>query len=135
MKSSFVLFLGLSVVVSLAQSIRPTASTTNSALLVANYGKLPLAFEANQGQTDQEVEFLSRGAGYSLFLTPTEAVLELQPSAIGDHASGKPGFRSQAPAVGKIKSPAAVLRMKLMNANPQAGISGQDGLPGRSNYF
>src|SRR5208283_5161205 len=43
--------------------------------LVANYGKLPLSFEANQGQTDGQVKFLSRGRGYSLFLTGDEAVL------------------------------------------------------------
>lgn len=41
------------------------------------YGKLPLSFEVNQGQTDEQVKFLSRGHGYSLFLTPTEAVLAL----------------------------------------------------------
>ena len=48
------------------------------AKLVANYGKLPLSFEANQGQTDPQVEFLSRGSGYTLFLTGNEAVLDLR---------------------------------------------------------
>src|SRR5258707_6185070 len=32
----------------------------------------PMSFEANQGQTDGEVKFLSRGRGYTLFLTPTQ---------------------------------------------------------------
>src|SRR5437667_4723399 len=41
------------------------------------YGKLPLSFEANQGQTDSQVKYLSRGNGYSLFLTSNEAVLAL----------------------------------------------------------
>ena len=41
------------------------------------YGKLPLSFEANEGQTDERVNFLSRGSGYTLFLTSTEAVLAL----------------------------------------------------------
>ncbi len=36
---------------------------------VANYTSLPLMFEANQGQTDPRVKFLSRAAGYTLFLT------------------------------------------------------------------
>src|SRR5262249_52165308 len=45
---------------------------------------LPLASEANRGQTDSQVQFLSRGNGYSLFLTPTESVLRLRnPSASG----------------------------------------------------
>ena len=37
-----------------------------------------MSFEANNGQIDAEVKFLSRGRGYTLFLTPTEAVLMLQ---------------------------------------------------------
>jgi hypothetical protein len=40
------------------------------------YGKLPLSFEANQGQVDRRVKFFSRGTGYGLFLTSTEVVLQ-----------------------------------------------------------
>src|SRR5437879_3529439 len=36
-----------------------------------SYGKLPLSFDANRGQTDSQVRFLSRGTGYTLFLAPT----------------------------------------------------------------
>ena len=36
-----------------------------------------MAFEANNGQVDSRVQFLSRGAGYTLFLTRDEAVLSL----------------------------------------------------------
>ena len=46
--------------------------------ILASYGKLPLSFEVNRGQTDEEVEFLSRGKGYTLFLTSTDAVLSLR---------------------------------------------------------
>jgi hypothetical protein len=48
--------------------------------LVEAYGKLPLSFEINKGQTDSQVKFLSRGSGYSLFLTGNEAVLSLRKS-------------------------------------------------------
>ena len=34
--------------------------------VLAAYGKLPLSFEANQGQTDERVDFLARGRGYSV---------------------------------------------------------------------
>ncbi len=44
----------------------------------ATYGKLPLSFEANQGQTDRAVKFLPRGRGYALFLTGDEAVLTIE---------------------------------------------------------
>jgi hypothetical protein len=45
--------------------------------LAESYGKLPLAFEANTGQIDSRVKFLSRGRGHTLFLTATEAVMVL----------------------------------------------------------
>jgi hypothetical protein len=50
----------------------------SQAKLIGSYGKLPLSFEANHGQTDQRVKFLSRGRGYALFLTSDETVLSLQ---------------------------------------------------------
>ena len=34
-----------------------------------SYGKLPLSFEANRGQVDSQVKFVSRASGYTLFLT------------------------------------------------------------------
>ncbi len=50
-----------------------------------SYARLPLSFERNQGQTDSQVKFLSRDAGYSLFLTGTgDAVLALHKSQTND---------------------------------------------------
>lgn len=43
----------------------------------ADYGKLPLSFEANHGQADKAINFLARGAGYTLSLSPTQAVFAL----------------------------------------------------------
>ena len=34
-----------------------------------NYGKVPMSFESNQGQTAPEVRFFSRGPGYGFYLT------------------------------------------------------------------
>ncbi len=56
----------------------PAASAGQKRHLAETYGKLPLSFEANQGQTDGAVKFLSRGRGYALFLTGDEAVLTLE---------------------------------------------------------
>ena len=58
------------------------AATCGSALAAVtpahDYGKLPLTFEANAGQTDGRVKYISRGAGYTLFLTAAnEAVVSL----------------------------------------------------------
>src|ERR1700740_1541091 len=52
--------------------------------LAAAYGRLPLSFEVNAGQTDARARFVARGRGYSLFLTDSEAVLALKSSAAGN---------------------------------------------------
>jgi Bacterial Ig-like domain (group 3)/Beta-propeller repeat len=56
----------------------PQADPKAQARILDQYGKLPLSFEANQGQADGRVKFLSRTSGYSLFLTADEAVLTLR---------------------------------------------------------
>ena len=40
-----------------------TSQAATQARLVESYGRLPLSFELNQGQTDSRVKFLSRGRG------------------------------------------------------------------------
>ncbi len=78
MKSSFCFALWMLAVGSLAaraQAVAPGAAA--SPRVPAEYGKLPLSFEANRGQVDSRVRFLSRGQGYSLFLTDSGAVLSL----------------------------------------------------------
>ena len=72
------------------------------------YGKLPLRFEANTGQTGGQVKFLSRGRGYALFLTSSEALLALNKSA---------------------------LRMRFLGANSNAQATGVEELSGTVNYF
>jgi hypothetical protein len=42
------------------------------AAVQAAYGHLPLSFEANKGQVDPHVQFLTRGHGHTLFLTPSD---------------------------------------------------------------
>jgi uncharacterized protein (TIGR03437 family) len=67
-----------------------------------------LSFEANAGQTDPRVQFLSRGNGHTLFLTSTEAVL---------------------------RAGHDVFRMKLAGANPASKAEGAEPRIARSNYF
>ena len=118
---------------------RPNSPATtvkvNKPQVVENYGKLPLSFEANQGQTDSRVDFLSRGSGYTLFLTPTEAVLALRkPGA----SSGQRRAHTPPANVEVEQAHAgqpAVLRMKLVGANPATQVVGLEELPGESNYF
>ncbi|MGH9429195.1 MAG: hypothetical protein ACRD2L_23175, partial [Terriglobia bacterium] len=56
-----------------------------------DYGKLPIYFEPNLGQTDSHVKFIARGSGATTFLTATEAVFSL-PVARHSRESGNPDF-------------------------------------------
>jgi len=73
--------------VSQLQEANPAAlgksSLSSRARVNETYSKLSLSFEANSGQTDPRVKFLSRGRGYTLFLTSDEAVLTLRNAAPG----------------------------------------------------
>src|SRR2546428_2738382 len=71
--------MALTVLSGVAKAMADNVPVTNPQLQ-ETYGKLPLNFEANRGQTDSRVKFLNRGRGYTLFLTPTEAVLALRHS-------------------------------------------------------
>jgi len=105
------------------------------ASLVANYGNLPLSFEANQGQADGEVRFLSRGNGYSLFLTNREAVLALRrPAKLPPSGKIIPVYRNLS-ATSTTSSRTDVIRMQLVGVNPAVQVDGRDKLPGTANYF
>jgi beta-propeller repeat-containing protein len=104
-------------VASSATDARTTGAEANDP-----FGRLPLGFERNDGQTDPRVAFVSRGGGYTLFLTATEAVMEFhapstRPSPDGGHVGTQ------------------VLRVVMRGANPHAPIEGEGELPGRANYF
>ncbi len=103
------------------------------AKILDSYGKLPLSFEANNGQTDARVKFLSRTGGYTLFLTGDEAVLTLSGKR-EDTKAKIVGAAHTMPPVAATKG-GGVLRMKLRNANPAARVTGVDELAGKSNYF
>ncbi|HEX8284060.1 MAG TPA: SBBP repeat-containing protein, partial [Pyrinomonadaceae bacterium] len=104
---------------------KPKAPSTETAATRAHvsevYGKLPLSFEPNVGQSEPGVDFVSRGGGYGLFLKGTEAVLVLRRAA----AAGKQ----------KGLDRAAVLRMKLVGASDAVEGAGVGELPGRVNYL
>ena len=109
---------------------------TASVQLFESYGKLPLRFEANQGQTDGDVKFLSRGKGYTMFLTSGGAVMAMRAPAKENKQSGdvretEPGSRER--GMESVRS--TVLRMNLVGANCVARVVGGEELPGKSNYL
>ncbi|MBK8464452.1 MAG: SBBP repeat-containing protein [Chloracidobacterium sp.] len=90
---------------------------TNKQRASQTYGRLPIHFEPNAGQTAREVDYVARGNGYSLFLTPGEATLSLLDRN------------------GKNTGNISVVKMSLNGANKTSKVAGLDALEGRSNYL
>jgi hypothetical protein len=129
---------------SISLDSRPFAAAepnaVNKATIQTAYGALPLSFEANQGQSDAQVKFLSHNRGYSLSLTPTEAVITLQPpSGSKEREKGRIGEREKeegSTSQSANSTPqSTVLRLQLVGANPHTAVSGVEELPGRVNYI
>jgi hypothetical protein len=108
---------------------------SSRAQLAKNYGNLPLSFEANQGQTDPQVRFLSRGSGYSLFFTDSAAVPALtrndprpDPAGADRAAGGKPLPLNRT-------NKTDLVRMELAGTSHDLQVAGADPLPGKANYL
>ena len=76
------------------------------------YGKLPLSFVPNAGQTDQSVRYYAQGSGFSFFFTEDKAVL-----------SFAKGERGQA------------LELHFLGSSPDATLEAGDSAPGTVNYL
>jgi hypothetical protein len=78
------------------------------------YGKLPLSFVPNEGQTDEAVRYTAQGAGYGFFFTQEGATLSFaEGKGRGGHA----------------------LALEFQGANPGATLTAQQRLPGKINYL
>ena len=89
------------------------------------YGKIPMSFEVNQGQTDEEVRFLSRGNGYTLFLTSNDIVLTLV----------NPQSGTSQDKVSSNTSEVSIIHMKLVGASYATEPKGLEKIDTKSNYF
>ncbi len=90
---------------------KPNASATSKAHNALD--KLPLSFEPNRGQTDPQVQFVSKGPGYTVYFTKDETVMSLKDTATSD----------------------AVVRMRFVGGSNSASAQPVDALPGTSNYM
>jgi hypothetical protein len=103
-------------------------ATGKSQSAAANYGKLPTTFEANVGQTDPQVKFLSRGSGYVVFLTSGGMVFSAHSQLVAN-TGAQPNAKTNQTQSG------AVIQLNLVGANPNPLAVGESPQPGKANYF
>jgi hypothetical protein len=106
---------------------------------------VPLYFETNQGQADARVKFLSRGAGYTLFLTEEGATLSLRaPRADGPTSTASPArplaeqrnrLRELHALTGPARYSTGSVQLKLVAASSSPAVTGDSPQSGRVNYF
>lgn len=125
-------------------STSPGTAYGEGSQMKTNYGSVPLIFEANQGQMDSRVRFLSRGSGYSAFLTAGGIVLALRLSEadfpedksktpVPTHRFGTSHFGrlEKHPRTGK----SAVVAIDLVGGAASPAIIGENPLSTKVNYF
>jgi hypothetical protein len=117
-------------------STAKTLSDESKAHAIDFIERMPLSFEANQGQTDPRVKFLAHSQGYTLFLTRRgEAVLTLA-EPVSKSTSLQP--RASLPAAAdKLETAklSTTVRMRMAGSATTPQIEGLELLPGKANYF
>jgi hypothetical protein len=132
-------FVNVSYSLGMPPSRSAAPDPASKARLMDTYGKLPLSFEPNQGQINTSIDFLARGRGYDLFLTPSEALLVFR--KVEPDFKAPPVNRGQAKAQGTKATIQTkqfkqfLLQMQLIGANPKANATGLEKLSGKTNYF
>jgi Beta-propeller repeat/Abnormal spindle-like microcephaly-assoc'd, ASPM-SPD-2-Hydin len=109
----------------------PLGATVQGPRTYKKYAALPLTFEPNQGQTNSQVKFISRGKGYTAFLTAGGIVLSLHPNQpapvrqVSNVAAANPSQRLLN----------TTLQFKLLGAAQNPTVIGEDTQPGTVSYF
>lgn len=83
-------------------------------------GHVPMVFEPNRGQAEDDVSFVSRGNGFTVLIGSNKTSLVVSPSV---------------DAADQRKHQPSVLTLELVRSNKESIPSGLDQLPGKSNYF
>ncbi|MEP7290092.1 MAG: SBBP repeat-containing protein [Chloroflexota bacterium] len=104
----------------------PASAVDRTASLEQDYGKLPLSFIPNVGETDSAVRFQVRSGAGTLFFTPGEVVLSL---------SSQKQHSSPVEKIAVLADPPSVVRLRFEGANPTPTITGTELLPGIVNEF
>lgn len=95
--------------------------------------RLPLTFEANRGQHASQVDYVSRGRGYRLYLAQGEAVLRVHKRLRGKDRPHAGRFETKAEAADQAIEES--VRLRFQGAKPRPKATPEDQLVTRSNYL
>jgi hypothetical protein len=113
------------------QAIEPVQmieADDSSDLKRTNFGKFRLMFEQNNGQTDSAVKFVSRGQGYTMYLTKNEVVFSLK-TAIEEQTEKLPGKKD------RVDTKSDTMKMRFEGAKADVTMSAEDEALTKTNYY
>jgi hypothetical protein len=108
------------------------AQTVQRGQALDSIGSLPLYFEENKGQVDEEVRYLLKLAQGSVYFTQEEIVYQSVES-VGPKEAKRPGQKANTPA--KREYTTENIRLRFLNANSRPEISSLDEKEGKVSYF
>ena len=104
------------------------------------YNNLPLAFTQNAGQVNEQVKFVARGNGATIFFTATGTTFLLSKAKEGSptrlerelmaEAGPRPDLRPE-----PMEREYYALKLEFVGANPNPQVVGEERLPWNNNYF
>lgn len=104
---------------------------------LSKHSKLPLIFEFNQGQMDAQIDFVSRGRGYTLSLRSTELDLAFISPKSTDRIAPQlsHSLPLPSPVAHDNRQKYTTLHMRLAGANAHAASTGEQKSSVKINYF
>ncbi|MBN1291748.1 MAG: SBBP repeat-containing protein, partial [Candidatus Latescibacteria bacterium] len=113
----------------------------DNAQIVESYGKIPLAFTVNQGQTDPQVRFTTQGNGCSMLFTPTGTIFYMSRET-GDSVA-KRNVQKTAKTSGDLEPDnqsgreyeSFAFKTVFVGAHSNPDMVGEDRLTWNNNYF
>ena len=126
---------------------QPSSSTLSPSSLAApksvdksrsiDYGKLPLSFEYNAGQTDPSVRFLARTSTGTFLFKPSQLVLVVSATARPDKTSPQDTKELSSKQPSRSSTLLTAMRLNFLGTNPAPEVQVQGGqqLPGKINYL
>ncbi|WP_293395863.1 Calx-beta domain-containing protein, partial [Nevskia sp.] len=114
------------------------SSAPSTAASVANYGRIPISFEPNRGQSAGNMAFVARGPGFSLGLNTEGATVRLNRPAAKDAGSQETAVNladKHAANADPTVDTTATLKLRLVGANEKPALVAENKLPGVSHYL
>ncbi len=119
-------------VLTFSQLARAYVSGEKTSYLLEQYGKIPLSFVPNEGQTDSRIKFYESSGGHETFFTDEGVVFAIT-TPDEELLQGPAAFREEEPKRQPVNS--YLVKLTPLGMRRNVHISADEPQPGKVNYF